>query len=107
YVLKAYGALRATEGKTIDPAHTFKGDLVQIAAGRSITLDRLLTALGGAERLEWDVPGEDDVDSLSLYERFRRMNPHFDLPSSSDGSVPANGNLNLTASAGNTTIRFF
>src|SRR5690606_40860238 len=43
YVMKAYGALRATEGKTIDPAERFRGDLVQLAAGRSTTLDRLLT----------------------------------------------------------------
>ncbi|MDX1418701.1 MAG: hypothetical protein R3181_01935 [Rubricoccaceae bacterium] len=106
YVMKAYGALRATEGKTIDPAETFRGDLVQIAPGRSITLDRLLTALGGADRLEWDVPGDAEVASLSLYERFRRMNPHFDLPTSS-GDVPPNGNLVLTETAGETPIQFF
>lgn len=112
YVMKAYGALRATEGKTIDPAGTFRGDLVQIAPGRAITLDRLLTALGGAERLDWQVPartpaGTPGSNSLSLYERFRRLNPHFALPIGTGDGVPASGNLRLSSATGSTPVRFF
>jgi hypothetical protein len=108
YVMKAYGALRATEGKTIDPARSFRGILVQLAPGRTITLDRMLTALGGAERLDWQVPpGTPRAASLSLYERFRLLNPHMALPAGSGDGVPAGGNLRLSDVAGSTPVRFF
>jgi hypothetical protein len=107
--MKAYGALRATEDKVIDPGGTFRADLVRIAPGRSITLSRLLTALSLSARLDWQAPqgAPDGEDDPTIYERFRRMNPHFALPPSRDDGVPANGDLRLSASAGSTPVRFF
>ena len=105
YVMKAYGALRATEDLTIDPKETLHVDRVQIKAGSSITLTKLLDALSGSDRrLDWGVP---EADSLSLYNRFRALNPHMSLPRTSGDDVPANGNLVLSATADGDPVRFF
>ncbi|NNF58287.1 MAG: hypothetical protein HKN04_08595 [Rhodothermaceae bacterium] len=104
YVMKAYGSLRATEGKIIDPSQSLRVDRVQIRTGQSITLDRLLTALSESDRrLDW---GTDD-ESLSLYDRFRALNPHIELPVALTGGVPERGNLRLTATADGKPLRFF
>ena len=103
YVLKAYGALRATEDEPIDPEDTFRGELVRIAPGESVTLSRILTALeSNAQRLDWSI-----ATDRSLYERFRTLNPHIDLPMAPGGGVPSSGDLRLTSTAGNKPVRFF
>ena len=104
YVLKAYGALRATENQVIDPAKTAHVERVQIRPGESITLERLLSALEPVERrLDWSY-----ADGDTEYERFRQLNPHIKLPMAPGTSgVPARGNLVLTSSAGGEPVRFF
>ncbi|MEM1056965.1 MAG: hypothetical protein AAGI52_15690 [Bacteroidota bacterium] len=106
YVLKAYGALRATESQLIDPSETARVERVQIAPGERITLERLLDALEPVEqRLNWSY-----ADGRSAYERFRQLNPHFKLPMAPGATgvgVPANGNVVLTAAVGDEPIRFF
>ena len=103
YVLKAYGALRATEGETIDPDDQARGELVQLRPGASVSLDRVLTALESNEaRLDWSIATE-----RSLYERFRTLNPHIQLPPAPIGGVPQNGNLRLVSEAGGDPVRFF
>ncbi len=106
YVMKAYGALRATENKVINPARTVQVDRVQLKPDASVTLSRLLTALSQSDRrLDW---GPLAPDSLSLYERFRRINPHIALPRSTGEGVPASGDLRLTATAADgDPVRFF
>ena len=103
YVMKAYGALRATENKLIDPARMVRVDRVQIRHGDLITLDRILTVLSGNSSINWG----PDTDGLSLYERFRRLNPHIDLPRDDRGGVPRDGNLRFTATADGDPLRFF
>ena len=107
YVLQAYGSLRAVEDKEIDPAQTLKAELVSVDEGKTITLEALLNALQPHDaRLDW---GEGTSDA-NLYNRFRLLNPHLDLPvSSGDGpvSVPAAGNVTFSRTSGGKLVRFF
>lgn len=103
YVLKAYGALRATENKLIDPARMIRVDRVQVRSGEMITLERILTALDGNTSIDWGA----GTDGLSSYERFRRLNPHINLPRDDRGLVPTDGNLRLTSTADGDPLRFF
>ncbi|HYE96616.1 MAG TPA: hypothetical protein VD962_10435 [Rubricoccaceae bacterium] len=104
YVLKAYGALRAMEDREIDPARTVRAERVQLRSGATITLETLLTALAPhGDRVRWPA----DAARASLYERFRALNAHMDLPASPDGNVPADGNLLLASMADGRALRFF
>ena len=104
YVLKAYGSLRATEDERIDPGTSRRVERVQVRPGASVTLRRILTALDGkGSRVTWD----DDLTDLSLYERFRQLNPHIALPASPSGELTASGDVRLTATAGDADVRFF
>ena len=104
YVLKAYGALRATEDERIDPETSRRVERVQIRPGASVSLSRLLGAIDGKDgRLTWD----SDLQGLDLYERFRRLNPHIALPASPSGDVPSSGDVRFTATAGGDPVRFF
>ena len=104
YVLKAYGALRATESQVIDPSETARVERVQIRPGERITLERLLGALEPVEgRLNWSY-----AEGETAYERFRELNPHIKLPAAPGAAgVPSRGNLVLTYAAGDEPIRFF
>jgi len=104
YLLKAYGALRATEDEAIDPGTSRRVERVQVRPGTSTSLSRILTALDDKDsRLTWG----DDLERLSLYERFRALNPHIALPISATGEIPAAGDVRLTASSDNEPVRFF
>ena len=110
YVLKAYGALRATEDLTVDPEATARGELVRLRPGATATLEQILTALAPhTTRLDWG-----PARGASLYEKFRDLNPHVGLPLGLSG-VPASGNVRFsstaaattTGSAGSAPVRFF
>jgi hypothetical protein len=107
YVLQAIGSLRAVEDEEIDPSETIKAEQVTLNEGASITLRALLNALQPHDaRLDWGY----DVTSANLYERFRLLNPHLDLPTSSgEGpvSVPAGGNVTITRTAAGHPVRIF
>ncbi len=103
YVLKAYGALRATEDELVDPSASFRGERVRLQTGAGIALSDLLETLAPHERrLDWG-----PADEGSLYARFREMNPHLALPVAAGDDVPAVGDVRLTASAGGVPVRFF
>lgn len=103
YVLKAYGALRATEDQLIEPANTIRAERVRIRPGTSVQLSELLAALEPHQRrLTWG-----PIEGETMYERFRDLNPHMALPVSSDGSVPASGDVRLAAAAEGEPVRFF
>lgn len=105
YVPSGYGALRAVEHKPIDTTKTFLGERVQLKEERSIYLSDLLRALEESDAmLYWGPSGEAE----SLYERFRDMNPHIDLPPANpDGSVPRDGDVRLVSSIKDAAVRFF
>lgn len=104
YVPSGYGSLKATDQLPIDTSQSFRGERVQMAAGQRIYLSALLRLFA-----ESDVPlsWSQSADTLSLYDRFRAMNPHFDLPASPDNSVPARGDVLLTSRRDNVPVRFF
>ncbi|NBC16812.1 MAG: hypothetical protein GVY18_05775 [Bacteroidetes bacterium] len=104
YVPSGYGSLKATDQLPIDTSRTFRGERVQVAADARVYLSDLLRLLDESTvRLDWN----DQPDSLSLYDRFRAMNPHFVLPEASDGDVPAKGDVLLTAEREDIPVRFF
>ena len=105
YVAAAYGTLRATDTLTVNTRHTLRAARVQLERGASIKLDDLLTALAHADYpLDWGV-GPDD---RSLYERFKHLNAHMDLPDTPDGSIPEGGNIELMGTAPDgSSVRFF
>ena len=107
YVLSAYGALRAQDEREIDPKGSVRAEMVQLKPGKTITLQALLTALEPHDgRLRWG-RGNDDAN---LYQRFRAINPHLDLPvSGGEGpvNVPASGNVTLAATAQGKPVRVF
>ena len=105
YVASAYGSLRATDTLAVDRNQTLRAARVQLHAGTTISLNRLLGYLADSdESLDWG----PDTDGLSPYERFKQLNPHMHLPPTDDGAVPEDGNIELSALApsGN-TVRFF
>ena len=108
YVASAYGALRANENRPIDRALAFTGEGVRLRLGSSIRLSTLLDVLD-RDGLAWTGLGYRDGqgDPRSVYERFRKTNPHLQLPPSYDGGVPANGDVLLTATEGGSDVRFF
>lgn len=104
YVASAYGSLRAMENTPIDSTKTLRAERVQVAPGKEILLSRLLGALGSkGEALNWG----PDSEGLSLYSRFRKLNPHFNLPADSTGGVPPTADVRLVATMGDAPVRFF
>jgi len=104
YVASAYGALRATDHQVVDTTKTLRAARVQLKPGASVTLERLLDTLRTADaQLDWG----PNTASLSLYERFRKINPHIDLPKRGDDTVPAAGNVQFVASVGGKAVEFF
>lgn len=105
YVASAYGALRATHHQMIDTTNTLRAARVQLKPGARATLGQLLDTLRTTEvPLNW---GIDPDESASLYKRFRILNPHFDLPASPDGRVPAAGDVQLFSSVRGKAVHFF
>lgn len=106
YIPSAYGALRVTETMDIDPSTTWEVMRLRMKSGTEMPLSELLDALKLADAsLAWG--GMDR--SLTMYERFRRLNQHMDLPpaSASDEGVPPEGNVVLRHSAAQAPVRFF
>ena len=105
YVLQAYGSLRATERDQLDPTETLETERVEFASGERVALSELLTTLDAhTDRLAWNV-GDD---STSSYARFRELNPHMKLPAPpADGSVPAAGDVVLSAEAQGKPVHVF
>ncbi|MCH8961806.1 MAG: hypothetical protein IH820_10930 [Bacteroidetes bacterium] len=105
YVPANYGSLRAVEELPIDTTMTLRVERVQLKPGQTLYLsDLLATLVKSGVHLRW----ARGTASLSLYERFRRLNPHFDLPpAEANGGVPPEGNVRLVHQLDEATVRFF
>ena len=111
YVASAYGALKALEDTEVDVAETTRAARVQLKPGTSIMLGELLTAL----RYEYSRSVTPYASSSelhqeeekTLYEFFRELNQHIQLPSSETGLVPPAGNIRLTSEVDGHPVRFF
>ncbi len=101
YVATAYGSLKAMEDEPLDPSQTMLTERVRLKPGQQIALSMLLSEMEKEKtRLRGLKEGE------TLYEAFRRMNPHIDLEPSSQG-VPASSDVLLVSETGGTPVRFF
>ena len=102
YIPAVMGAMRAYNPNIIDPSYTQRAARVELEPGTRITLRDLLGELAD-ERLNWG----PDTYSMSMYERFRHLNPHIDLPRPEGEGVPNDGNITLTSTAEGHAVRFF
>ena len=104
YVPSAYGALTATDNHPLEPSQTVRAARVQLRPGAQVSLESLLAVMDTTtQSLDWGPM----ADRPSLYARFRAMNPHIDLPASSDGELPPRGNVRLVPSMDGDAVRFF
>ncbi len=104
YVPAVYGSLKALEDIAIDRSQTLRAERVQLRAGRQVALSRILRVLRSHEdALDWGPMIYVDNN----YDRFREMNPHFNLPAGNGFTVPAKGDVRLSATASGKAVRFF
>ncbi len=104
YVASIYGMFKGRDELPLDTSMTMRADRLQLKPGTSLYLSELLRALGeDGKALDWG-----PVDG-SLYDRFRYMNPHFDLPRGAPGpgGVPVMGDVKLVAEVDEKPVRFF
>ncbi len=103
YVPAAYGTLRADDNQAVDTTRTLIADRVRLLSGKKIALRELLDAL---QKVSPNLRPSDR--RISPYNRFRSLNPHFELPWAPDSAgVPNAGNVLLASSAGTSPVRFF
>lgn len=110
YVPSNYGALKATEDTPIDTTKTLLAERVQIRSGETVFLSDLLEVLESDQRFMSRNRQivERSEGPRQLYNQFRELNPHIQLPSfSAEGTIPPAGDIRLEATAGNTPVRFF
>ena len=104
YVASAYGALRATDTEVIDTTKTLRAARVQLNPGTRVSLAQLLDTLRTADAsLDWGLENDD----RSLYDRFRALNPHIDLPDAEGDGVPSSGNIQLISATRGRAVHFF
>jgi hypothetical protein len=104
YIPSLYGALKAHDDVPIQPTQTFRAARVQLQPGASLTLDAILSALSADSlALDWGAT----ATSGSLYERFRKLNVHMDLPASPDGTRPPDANLRFRSDVEGQAVRIF
>ncbi len=104
YIPSLYGSLRAVEAWPVDFSQTVVAERVQLKPGKSIYLGQLLRKLGTEDpRLSWS----DGLSRVGAYDRFRLLNPHFNLPTSQRPGVPVAGDVRLVSSIGGVPVRFF
>lgn len=110
YVPSNYGALKATEDVPVDTTQTFLAERVQVRSDQTVFLSDLLEVLENDPQfmsVNRQLIARTDGPS-ELYNQFRELNPHIQLPSfSAEGHVPAAGDLRLEATSGNAPVRFF
>ncbi|MEF8815596.1 MAG: hypothetical protein V5A58_02290 [Salinibacter sp.] len=105
YVPAAYGALQARDDRPVDQTPPLRTARLQVSRGSALTLRELLAPLDSLDRsFDW---GPEADTATALYDRFRALNPHIDLPSSPDGTIPEAGNVRFVASIDGKAVRFF
>ncbi len=105
YIPTAYGSLKGAELIPIDTAKTEQVERVQTMLGERVYLTELIEQLQTMdEQVFWGRAASD----TSAYDKFRTLNPHFNLPvNASEEIVPANGNVLLTTRYSSRPVRFF
>ncbi|WP_263785443.1 hypothetical protein [Salinibacter grassmerensis] len=105
YVPATYGALTARDDGPLDAAPPLQAVQLQVAPGNSVALRELLAPLSTtAQSFDWG-PAADTA--RTIYDRFRALNPHIELPSSPDGAIPEAGNVRFVSAIDGKAVRFF
>lgn len=105
YVPALYGALVARHDRPIDRSPALRTVRLQLRAGASVRLRTLLAPLRSrTQPLDWG-PAADTT--TTAYDRFRALNPHFDLPPSPTGAVPPAGNVRIVSAVEGDAVTFF
>jgi len=107
YVPAAYGALMAREDQPLDLSPSLQAARLQLKPGATITLRELLAPLDSAGQSQGLSGWGPRADDGTIYERFRALNPHIDLPPSNDGAVPEGGNVRFISAVDGKAVRFF
>ncbi len=110
YVPSNYGALKATEDVPVDTTQTFLAERVRVRSGETVFLSDLLEVLeNDAAFMSVNQARVERADGpKELYNQFRDLNPHIQLPSfTPEGHVPPAGDIRLEATAGGSPVRFF
>jgi hypothetical protein len=104
YVPAVYGSLKTSRAAAVDTSRTLYAERIQLRKGQSIRLSDLLGVLSAeGDPLDWRVPGNH------AYDRFRRLNPHIDLPARDTltVAVPDRGDVLLVSSSAGHPVRIF
>lgn len=105
YVPALYGALVARHDRPIDRSPALRTVRLHLRAGASVRLRTLLAPLRSrTPPLDWG-PAADTA--ATVYDRFRALNPHFDLPPSPTGAVPPAGNVRIVSAVEGEAVEFF
>ena len=106
YVPSVYGSLRATETIPIDTSLTFRAEQVRLKAGAKILLSEILATLAKANGSSFP---RSEPSLHQLYQTFRELNPHFQLPETTGDTdrITPNMNLQLVSHVGRIPVRFF
>ncbi len=105
YIPTAYGSLKGAEVIPVDTAKTERVERVQTLLGERVYLSELIDQLRQLDdELDW---GRASGDTL-IYNRFKILNPHIELPThSGEKQVPEAGNVLLTTRSSHRPVRFF
>lgn len=110
YVPSMYGILKALDDSPIDTTQTYHAERVQVRTGLSIHLSEILDILEADDMFmaqnRWL---EDYRDSGNqLYQQFRDLNPHIQLPAlSGESDITPAADVRFIRSAENSPVRFF
>ncbi len=102
YVASAYGTLRANEDAEVDPARTMEVEEVRVRDGQRITLAEILRVLDRDDVAWMSAP---EMPRGTVYQAFRRINTHLELPVGA--TVSGTTDLVFTPTSGDAAVRFF
>ncbi|NND70432.1 MAG: hypothetical protein HKN43_02530 [Rhodothermales bacterium] len=104
YIPAGYGSLRTTDELSIDTTRTRLAERVRLAEGSQVYLSELLNLLSeAAPELDWRT---DERDS-TLYQKFKSLNGHMNLPRQDGSQIPPNGDALLVRTVKGKPVRIF
>ncbi len=104
YVPSVFGALEATADVPIDTSQSWIVERVRLNTNTTLFLSDLLES---ADRVllpkDWRALPED----TTTYLRFKRINPHIDLPEVTGNIIPERADVKLVSRSGRKPVHFF
>jgi hypothetical protein len=110
YVPSMYGVLKATDDVPIDTTKTLLAERVQLRAGAQIQLSEILDILeaDAAFMAQNQAVGEFRESGTKVYQQFRDLNPHIQLPAlSGESDITPAADVRFVSRVDNAPVRFF